>query len=85
MEKSISNQESKKTIHLTLTDNSSMECDVLKIFEVMGKEYIALLPKEHEQVFLYKFRETNQGPELDSIESDEEFETVSKAYTGKHE
>jgi uncharacterized protein YrzB (UPF0473 family) len=68
------------TIHLTLTDNSTMECDVLDIFEIMDKQYIALLPKGEENVLLYHFEETEEGPQLDNIESDEEYEAVGKAF-----
>lgn len=40
------NHEENKKIYLTLEDNSQLECNVLDLFEVNNKEYIAVLPVE---------------------------------------
>ena len=72
--------ENSRTIHLTLEDNSTLECDVLGIFEVENKEYIALLPTGTEKALLYAFKETDEGPELTNIPTDEEYDLVGKAF-----
>lgn len=69
-----------QTIHLSLDDGTELDCIVLATFEIKGKDYIALLPEEHEDVFLYEFNETEEGMELKNIEDDEEFELVAKAF-----
>jgi len=69
-----------QTITLTLTDNSQMKCSVLSIFEHQGKEYIALLPEGGETVMLYSFREVDGAPELNNIESDEEYEMAGQVF-----
>ncbi|MDO4296215.1 MAG: DUF1292 domain-containing protein [bacterium] len=74
------------TVTITLEDDSELECVVLTIFEAGNKEYIALLPMEGEQaeageVFLYRYTETEDGePNLENIESDEEYEIVADAF-----
>ncbi|MHC5100168.1 DUF1292 domain-containing protein, partial [Peptoniphilus genitalis] len=73
-----------QTITLTLEDDSEMVCIVLGIFECGDQEYIALLPEDEEDgedVFIYKYKEINEEEvELDTIESEEEFEKVSKTF-----
>ncbi|PAB56730.1 DUF1292 domain-containing protein [Anaeromicrobium sediminis] len=67
-------------MYLTLDDGEELECEVIGVFEVENKEYIALLPVGEEDAFIYTFEETEEGPVLDQIESDEEFEIVAKAF-----
>ena len=77
-------EEGYQTLTLTLEDDSEMVCIVLGIFECEGNEYIALLPENEEDgedVFIYKYKEINEEEvELDTIESEEEFEKVSKTF-----
>ena len=75
------------TVTITLEDDSTMECVVLAIFSADKREYIAVMPEdsandeEGGDVFLYRYTETEAGePELENIESDEEFEIVSDAF-----
>jgi len=69
---------------ITLEDGTEIECAVIAIFPVEEKEYIALLPIENQEdgeVFLYGYKESEDGQvELLSIESDEEYEGVTKAF-----
>lgn len=69
---------------LTLEDGTEIECAVIAVFPVEEKEYIALLPLENQEdgeVFLYGYAEDEDGEfELLSIESDEEYENVTKAF-----
>ncbi|AHM57387.1 hypothetical protein EAL2_c21060 [Peptoclostridium acidaminophilum DSM 3953] len=73
-----------ETLDITLDDGKVLSCIVLGVFdveEIEGKEYIALLPEEHEDVFLYEFAEDEEGVELSNIEDDAEFEKVSQKFS----
>lgn len=71
-------------VTITLEDDSTIDCVVLTIFEAGDREYIAVMPNEDEEtgeVYLYRYKETEEGqPELENIESDEEYEIVSDAF-----
>lgn len=71
-------------ITLTLEDDSELECEVLGIFPVGDKEYIALLPEdagEDGEVIIYRYTEfENDEIQLDNIEDDAEFELVGEAF-----
>ena len=74
------------TVTLTLDDGTELECVVLTIFEAGEKEYIALLPldgreAEDGEVYLYRYVEDiNGNPDLENIDSDEEYERVADAF-----
>lgn len=73
------------SITLSLDDGTDLQCIVLDIFMVDGKDYIALQPKEGEEednVFLYRFiqEDDDDDPQLLSIDDDEEFEAVADAF-----
>lgn len=76
------------TVTLTLDDDTVVECSILTIFPVDGKDYIALLPltesgepNEEGEVFLYRYIETeDEEPELQNIESDDEYDAVADAF-----
>lgn len=69
---------------ITLEDGTEMECAIIAIFPAGDKDYIALLPLQNQEdgeVYLYGFQEYEDGTfELLSIESDEEYEVVTKAF-----
>lgn len=71
-------------ITLTLEDGTDLICDVLAIFPVDGKDYIALLPQGDDpdaEIFLYRFEEKDEDDiDLINIEDDDEFEAVSDAF-----
>ena len=73
-------------VTLTLDDGTDLECEVLCIFPVGEKDYIALVPAERDEeedgeIFLYQFIEhENDEIELLNIEADDEFEAVSDAF-----
>lgn len=67
-------------LRLVLDDETEMDCYVLGVYEVKGKNYIALLPTEEEQVLLYEYNETEDGIELINIEDDAVFEEVARAF-----
>ena len=74
------------TVTLTLDDGTDLECVVLTIFEAADKEYIALLPLDGNEaddgeVYLYRYTEDADGnPDIQNIESDEEYEIVADAF-----
>lgn len=69
-------------IYLTLDDDTELECEVLGIFEVEDKEYIALLPLEEEEVLLYEYVELEDEEfDLLPIDDENEFELISEAFT----
>lgn len=74
------------TVTLTLDGGTELECVVLTIFEAGEKEYIALLPldgreAEDGEVYLYRYVEDiNGNPDLENIDSDEEYEIVADAF-----
>lgn len=69
-------------IYLTLDDDTELECEVLGIFEVEDKEYIALLPIGEEEVLLYEYIELEDEEfDLLPIDDENEFELISEAFT----
>jgi uncharacterized protein YrzB (UPF0473 family) len=73
-------QEEMETMILTLDDDTELECGIIGVFEVEGKDYIALLPSEEENVLIYEYKETDDDVELGMIEDDDLFEKVSTAF-----
>lgn len=72
-----------ETLTLSADDGTETECVVLGVFDAMENEYIALLPMEEEEVLLFRYTEDGEDDDnitLSSIESDEEFDAVSKVY-----
>lgn len=71
-------------ITLILDDDSELDCRVLTIFEVQGKDYVALVPvadEESEDVYLYRYYESEDGvPSVEYIEDDDEYEIVDEAF-----
>lgn len=70
-------------ITLSLDDGTELQCVVLDIFTVDDKDYIALQPIEGEEddnVFLYRFIQDDDEPQLLNIEDDDEFEAVADAF-----
>lgn len=73
-------------VTLDLDDGSQIECEILTIFEVNKRDYIALLPladdgEESEEVFIYRYSEDEEGnPSLENIEDDDEYEAVADRF-----
>ena len=65
-------------VYLTLEfdNDEKVKCVVLVVFELDGKEYMAL-EDDNQEVYLYVYNEISEEEfELLDIESDEEFERV---------
>lgn len=73
--------EEHEMIHITLDDDTILNCFIIGTFEVEDTSYIALLPEEDGDVLLYRYHELeDEEIELSNIESEEEFNTVSEAF-----
>lgn len=74
--------EDEKFITLILDNDEELKCSVLEIFEIEENDncYIALLPVEQSEVFMYRYIEEGEGFVLENIESDEEFSIVEEAF-----
>lgn len=77
------------TVTLNFEDGD-VECAVVTIFDLDGKDYIALLPLDEEgdneegEVWIYGYSENpddpNEEPELYFIEDDDEYERASAEF-----
>lgn len=78
------------TVDLDLEDGTTVTCAVITILTVSEKDYIVLLPLDESgentegEVWFYRYSENpddpNEEPELDYIDSDEEYEKVADAF-----
>ena len=70
-------------IPIEMEDGSEVECEVLAIFPVAGKQYIALIDKDNEDSDIWMYRFVPVGEEefnIEDIEDDKEFEKVEDAF-----
>lgn len=69
-------------ITLEFDDGEEIECEIMGIFEMDGKEYIALVPDDDtDDVYIYGYSETSDEEfELVDIEDDEEFAKVVEEF-----
>lgn len=76
-------------IRVTLdTEEGEIVCRILTIFDVDGKDYIALMPLDDKgddnaegAVYLYAYSEDEQGlPSLEYIADEDEYEAVADRY-----
>ncbi len=69
-------------ITLEFDDGQEIECEVMGIFEVEDKEYIALIPDDDtDDVYLYGYKEiSDEEFELIDIEDDELFNKVAAEF-----
>lgn len=76
------NEETEDIITLEFSDGTEEECEIMGVFEVGSKEYIALLPvKNGDDVYLYGYEEYEDDTfELLDIEDDEEFARVAAEF-----
>lgn len=68
-------------ITLDFEDGASFDCGIMGVFEVDGKDYIALEALDgSEDVYLYGYKELEDDFELEDIEDDETFEKVAAEF-----
>ena len=86
MEKNNENNTTDLTVTLLLDDDKTLECGVLKIYQANGgKSYIAVQPLEAANdpegpVYIYRFHEDENGPQLENIDDDDEFDGAIDAF-----
>lgn len=70
--------EESEVITLEFEDGAEVECEIMGVFDLNGKEYIALIPDDGtDDVYIYGYKEVDEDEfELIDIESDEEFEAA---------
>lgn len=78
------------TVEVELEGGQNVTCEVITIFTVDRKDYIALLPVDENgenddgEVWLYRYeedsRDTNAEPTLIYIEDDDEYDRVADAF-----
>jgi uncharacterized protein YrzB (UPF0473 family) len=61
-------------ITLEFDDGVEVECEIMGVFDMEGKEYIALIPEDDsDDVYIYGYKEVGEDEfELIDIEDDEE-------------
>ena len=79
-------EETMEVITITLEDDSEVDCYVILTYELDGKDYIALLPEDADEISLYTYKELEDGDlELENIEDDMEFERAAEAFHALYE
>ena len=78
----INNDEEPMIVTLEYDDGTEVETEVMGIFEVDGKEYIALIPDDgSDDVYLYGYVEDDEEEfRLLDIEDEAEFDKVVKEF-----
>ena len=69
-------------ITLEFDDGSSVEAEIMGVFEAAGKEYIALIPNDGtDDVYIYGFKPINDEEfELEEIEDEKEFDAAAAEF-----
>ena len=75
-------EEEAEFITLEFEDGTEVEAEIMGIFDVDGKEYIALIPDDDsDDVYIYGYKEVSEEEfELIDIEDDDEFDRVVKVF-----
>lgn len=74
------------TVTVNMDDGSVVECAILTIYEAGEHDYIALLPlnddgeAETSEVYLYRYVQSEEGPSLENILTDEEYEIAAEKF-----
>lgn len=76
------NHEGEQVIYVMFDgEDEEVACDVLGVFEVEDKDYIAIIPQDSDDdVLLYGFQEEGDDVNLIEIETDDEYEKVAVAF-----
>lgn len=75
-------------VTIDLDDGSSMDCEILTIFDIGTQNYIVLIPVDENDipltesdVYIYRYYEDKDGtPYLDNIKDDAEYKKVEKRF-----
>lgn len=67
--------EDKEFITLEFDDENEVECEIIGIFDVDGKEYMALEPNDKSNdVYIYGYKEIPESDEFEIVEIEDEEE-----------
>lgn len=82
VKKTVDYEDEAEVITLEFDDGVEIEADIMGIFAVADKEYIALIPHDDtDDVYLYGYKDiTDEEFELTDIEDDAEFEKVAAEF-----
>lgn len=72
-------------IDIEFEDGASSRCQIIDIFEVDDKSYIAVLPEGDENVLIYGFEDTEDGPELQNIEDEDLYDKVCDVFVNLYD
>ena len=72
-------------VTLTLDDGTEADYDVLAIYPAADRQYVAIRPSDRddlEEVYFYRyiFNGEDEDPEIDDIESEEEYDIAADAF-----
>ena len=83
-------EDEEMTVELELDNGEVVNCAIITILEVAGRDHIALLPLDENgenqdgEVWFYRYSENpddpNEEPELGYIDDDDEYESVADAF-----
>ena len=83
-------EDEEMTVDIELETGETVNCAIITILEVDGRDYIVLLPLDEDgenedgEVWFYRYSENpddpNEEPELEYIEDDDEYENVAEAF-----
>ena len=83
-EKNVTNapEEEVEIITLEFDDDTKVDCEVMGVFPLGEKDYIALIPDDGtDDVYLYQYQEYDDGTyEILDIEDDDEFGKVAAEF-----
>jgi len=74
-------EEMDEILTITLEDDTELDCHILLTYDLEDKNYIALLPVDSEEVYLYSYVELEDGElELSNIEDKDEFSKAADEF-----
>lgn len=69
-------------ITLEYDDGTTMECEIMGVFPLGEKDYVALIPHDDsDDVYIYRYQEYDDGTfEIESIEDENEFNKAASEF-----
>ena len=67
-------------INIVTENDEELSCDVVGIYEAGEYEYIALVPDNSDELYLYRYEEGEDGLKLDSIEDLDEMKLAEEVF-----
>jgi len=67
-------------INIVTENDEELSCEVVGIYEAGEYEYIALVPDNSDELYLYRYEEGEDGLKLDSIEDLDEMKLAEEVF-----